>query len=114
MRRREATGSALSPRIEIALIEGSDGCIARISGDMIAESTVAIGSIESMLVNETHVTLDLSGITSIDNAGLIAAMRLIDAVLAFGGRLTMGEHLADHPEGEIDVVNAIGGAMQCR
>ena len=42
-----------------------------------------------MLVNEAHVTLDLSGVTSIDGAGLLALVRVIDAVLAFGGRLTI-------------------------
>ena len=94
MRLREATVPALSPRLEVALIGGSDGCTARISGEVIAETTVALGSIESMLVNEAHVTLDLSGVTSIDDAGLLALVRVIDAVLAFGGRLTIGEPLA--------------------
>jgi ABC-type transporter Mla MlaB component len=94
MRLREDTVPALPPRLEAALIGGSDGCTARISGEVIAETTVALGSIESMLVNEAHVTLDLSGVTSIDDAGLLALVRVIDAVLAFGGRLTIGEPLA--------------------
>jgi ABC-type transporter Mla MlaB component len=111
---REATVPVLSPRLEITLIGGSDGCTARISGEVIAETTVALGSIESMLVNEAHVILDFSGITSIDDAGLLAVVRVIDAVLAFGGRLTIGEHLAARPDGGIDVVNAVGGAMHIR
>jgi ABC-type transporter Mla MlaB component len=111
---REATVPVLSPRLEITLIGGSDGCTARISGEVIAETTVALGSIESMLVNEAHVILDFSGITSIDEAGLLAVVRVIDAVLAFGRRLTIGEHLAARPDGGIDVVNAVGGAMHIR
>jgi hypothetical protein len=43
-----------------------------------------------MLANEAGVALDVSGVTSIDGAGLEATVRLIDAIHTFGGKLTIG------------------------
>jgi ABC-type transporter Mla MlaB component len=76
--------------LRIELVEGPRGCLVRFSGDLVGDTSVCLWSIEPMLINEARVTLDLSGITSIDVAGLEAALRLMGAIHAFGGRLTIG------------------------
>jgi ABC-type transporter Mla MlaB component len=76
--------------LRIELVEGPRGCLARLSGDLVGETSACLWSIEPMLINEARVALDLSGITSIDGAGLEAALRLMGAIHAFGGRLTIG------------------------
>jgi len=43
-----------------------------------------------MMANETRVVLDLSGVETIDSAGLEATVRIMDAIRAFGGSLTIG------------------------
>jgi ABC-type transporter Mla MlaB component len=80
-----------SPLLQIELMEDtSGGCLARMSGHLVGETAGALWSIEPMMANETRVVLDLSGVVAIDGAGLEATMRLMDAIRAFGGRLTIG------------------------
>jgi hypothetical protein len=43
-----------------------------------------------MMANEVQVVLDLSGVVTIDGAGLEATVRLMDAIRGFGGRLIIG------------------------
>jgi ABC-type transporter Mla MlaB component len=83
------------PLLQIELLESPSGCLARLSGDLVGETTAGLWSIEPMLTNEARVVLDLSGITTIDSAGLEATLRLMDAIRNFGGRLTIGhEHVS--------------------
>jgi ABC-type transporter Mla MlaB component len=79
-----------APLLEIELMEISQGCLARLSGDLVAETRAGLWSIEPMLANEARVALDVSGVTSIDGPGLEAALRLMHAVHAFGGTVTLG------------------------
>jgi len=79
-----------APLLEIELMEISHGCLARLSGDLVAETRAGLWSIEPMLGNEAHVALDVSGVTSIDGPGLEAALRLMHAVHTFGGTVTFG------------------------
>ena len=79
-----------APLLEIELMEISHGCLARLSGDLVAETRVGLWSIEPMLANEARVALDVSGVTSIDGPGLEAALRLMHAVHTFGGTVTLG------------------------
>jgi anti-anti-sigma factor len=79
------------PLLQIELLEDtSGGCVARMSGDLVGETAAALWSIEPMMANEARVVLDLSGVVSIDSAGLEATVRLMDAVREFGGRLIIG------------------------
>jgi ABC-type transporter Mla MlaB component len=80
-----------APLLEIELLEdASGGCLARMSGHLVGETASALWSIEPMMANEARVVLDLSGVTTIDSAGLEATVRLMDAIRAFGGSLTIG------------------------
>ena len=79
-----------APLLEIELMEISHGCLARLSGDLVAETRAGWWSIEPMLANEARVALDVSGVTSIDGPGLEAALRLMHAVHTFGGTVTFG------------------------
>ena len=78
------------PFLEIELVEIPKGCLARFSGDLVAETRAGLWSIEPMLANEVRVALDVSGVTSIDGSGLEVARRLISAVHTFGGTVTFG------------------------
>ena len=79
-----------APLLEIELMEISHGCLARLSGDLVAETRAGLWSIEPMLANEARVALDFSGVTSIDGSGLEAALGLMYAAHAFGGTVTFG------------------------
>jgi hypothetical protein len=97
---------AEGPLLEIELMEIPNGCLARLSGDLIWETRAGLPSIEPMMANETRVTLDVSGLTSIDRAGLEAALRLICAIHAFGGTVLFG----GYPSDEVGV--AFTGALE--
>jgi ABC-type transporter Mla MlaB component len=60
------------------------------SGHLVKDTMAALWSVESMVVNESRVVIDLSGVVTIDSAGLEATVRLMDAIRSFGGRLTIG------------------------
>lgn len=84
-----------SPFLQIELLEGiSGGCLARMSGHLIGDTAAALWSIEPMMANEARVVLDLSGVITIDSAGLEATVKLMDAIRAFGGTLTIGREEA--------------------
>jgi ABC-type transporter Mla MlaB component len=93
------------PFLEIELVEISKGCLARFSGDLVAETRAGLWSIEPMLVNEVRVALDVSGVTSIDGSGLEAALRLINTVHTFGGTVTFGGEQCSR-DGGVDVSTA--------
>jgi ABC-type transporter Mla MlaB component len=82
-----ARGSAM---LEIELVPQSTGCTARFFGDLVAGTCTALWGAESVLLHESHVTMDLSGITSMDSAGLEAALSLMDAVRHRGGMVKVG------------------------
>ena len=52
-----------APLLEIELMEIANGCLARLSGDLVSETRAALWSIEPMLANEARVALDVSGVT---------------------------------------------------
>lgn len=80
-----------SPLLQIELLEDtSGGCVARMTGHLVGDTAAALWSIGPMMSNETRVVLDLSGVVTIDSAGLEATARLMDAIRAFGGRLIIG------------------------
>jgi ABC-type transporter Mla MlaB component len=79
-----------TPLLEIELMEIANGCLARLSGDLVAETRAGLWTIEPMLANEARVSLDVSGVTSIDGSGLEAALRLMNAVHTSGGTVTFG------------------------
>jgi ABC-type transporter Mla MlaB component len=86
------------PNLEIELVESPSGCIARLRGDLLAETRLGLWSVEPILINEVGITLDLSGVTAIDSAGLEAILMLIGSVQASGRRLAIGGHYAgDRP-----------------
>jgi ABC-type transporter Mla MlaB component len=58
-------------------------------GDLVAETTGVLWGMEPILRNEPRVSFDLSGITSVDRAGLGAALKLVEALHALGGRLML-------------------------
>jgi ABC-type transporter Mla MlaB component len=95
-----------APFLEIELVEISNGCLARFSGDLVAETRAGLWSIEPMLANEVRVALDVSGVTSIDGSGLEAALRLMNAVHTFGGTVTFGGEKCSRDVG-VDALAAV-------
>ena len=79
-----------APLLQVELAESPRGYLARFTGDLVAETTGVLRGIEPILLNETRVSLDLSGVTSVDQAGLRAALNLVEVLHACGGRLTIG------------------------
>jgi hypothetical protein len=73
--------------LEVHLVSGPDGCLARFIGDLIEDTRSVVWGVEEILRNDVRVVLDLSGITSFDSYGLEAALGLMDAVRSFGGAL---------------------------
>jgi hypothetical protein len=73
--------------LEVRLVSGPDGCLARFTGDLIEETRIVVWGVEEILRHDVRVVLDLSGITSFDGDGLKAALELMDAVRSFGGTL---------------------------
>jgi ABC-type transporter Mla MlaB component len=82
------TESRGAPLLEVELAESPRGYLARFRGDLVAETTAVLWGIEPMLLNETRVSIDVSGVTSVDQAGLKAALKLVEALHAFGGSLS--------------------------
>jgi anti-anti-sigma regulatory factor len=80
-----------SPLLEIELAESSEGLLARFVGVIVAETAPVVRSIEPMLINEARVVLDFCGVTGMDGVGLQAAVKLMDAVYTFGGKLVAEE-----------------------
>jgi ABC-type transporter Mla MlaB component len=78
------------PKLEIELIDGPLGCIALLTGDLLAETQVGLWSVEPILLNEVAVSLDLSGVTTIDSVGLAAILALISSVQSSGRALSIG------------------------
>jgi hypothetical protein len=97
---RESSTTVDSSVLRIELVESSDGYLARFVGEIIAETTGALRSIEPMLINEARVIFDFCGVTSVDGAGLQAAVKLMDAVYTFGGRLRVGDDDGPFVQGE--------------
>jgi ABC-type transporter Mla MlaB component len=77
--------------LEVQLVSGPNGCLARFTGDLIEETRGVVWGVEQVLLHDARVVLDLSGITSFDSRGLEAALRLMDAVRTFGGTLMIGD-----------------------
>jgi len=102
--RSENAADKEAPLLEIELMEIANGCLARLSGDLVSETRAALWSIEPMLANEARVALDVSGVTSIDGSGLEAALRLMHAVHIFGGTVTLGD---DHSSCALGVPSPI-------
>jgi hypothetical protein len=73
--------------LEVQLLSGPDGCLARFAGDLIEETRSVVWGVEEILRHDVKVVLDLSGITSFDGHGLEAALGLMDAVRSYGGAL---------------------------
>jgi len=73
--------------LEVRLVSGPYGCLARFTGDLIEETRIVVWGVEEILRHDVRVVLDLSGITSFDGDGLEAALELMDAVRSFGGAL---------------------------
>ena len=78
-----------TPLLQIELAECSDGCLAMFRGDLVAETTGALWGVEPILVNEARVALDLSGVTSVDRAGLEAALGMVGVLHTTGGRISI-------------------------
>jgi hypothetical protein len=95
---KEATDSS-GPLLEIELVEIINGCLARFRGDLVSETSFGLSSIEPMLANEAHVTLDVSAVRSIDGPGLEAVLRLVGTIHTFGGTVIFG---SEPTSGEVD------------
>jgi ABC-type transporter Mla MlaB component len=79
-----------APLLQVELGERPYGYLARFRGELVAETMGVLWDIEPLLLNESRISLDLSGVTSVDQAGLIAALKLVEALHSFGGRLSLG------------------------
>jgi ABC-type transporter Mla MlaB component len=78
------------PSLEIELMHGPRGCIALLRGDLLAETQVGLWSVEAILINEAGVSLDISGVTTIDSVGLGAILALISSVQSSGRAISIG------------------------
>jgi anti-anti-sigma regulatory factor len=78
--------------LQIEMAESPQGCEVRLAGDLLGETTLGLLGVEPMLANEASVLLDVSGVTSVDGAGLEGLLRLVEAVHRGGGRLAIGCH----------------------
>lgn len=76
------------PRLEVELAESPGGYLARFRGDLVADTMAVLWGIEPILLNETRVSFDVSGVTSVDQAGLKAALKLVEALHTCGGHLS--------------------------
>jgi ABC-type transporter Mla MlaB component len=76
---------AADPKLEIELVGSASGSHVRISGDIVAETRIALWGVESLLVNEPRVTFDFSAVTSIDATGLETVLSLLASVRLRGG-----------------------------
>jgi hypothetical protein len=89
--RRGPDGSeSVIGRLEVQLLSGPDGCVARFFGDLVGKTRMVLWEIGEILRNDASVVLDFSGVTSFDNLGLEAAFGLVDTVRSSGGRVTIG------------------------
>jgi hypothetical protein len=77
--------------LEVQLISGPEGCLARFTGDLIEETRSVLWGVEEILLHDVRVVLDLSGISSFDSSGLEAALGLMDAVRSAGGSLKIAD-----------------------
>jgi hypothetical protein len=80
-------------QLEVELISSASGCVARFCGDLVEGTRAVLYGVESILMNDSRVVLDLSGIVSFDGAGLEAALDLMDAVRGFSGSLVVGDKI---------------------
>ena len=79
------------PYLEVELEDGPKECLVHLRGDLLAETSGGLWSVESILVNEAAVVIDLSGVTSVDGAGLESVLILMNAVQASGRSLSFGK-----------------------
>ena len=79
-----------APLLEIELASSPGGFIAQFRGDLVAETTGALWGIERLLLNEPRVSLDRSGIRSVDRAGPKGTLKFVETLHGFGGRLIIG------------------------
>jgi len=94
---RSNSGDVATGQLEVHLLSGPNGCLARFVGDLIGETRGAIWGVEEILLHDARVAMDLSGVTSFDCLGLEAALGLMDAVRLFGGVLTIGDEVGMTP-----------------
>jgi ABC-type transporter Mla MlaB component len=78
------------PKLEIELMDGPLGCIVLLRGDLLAETQIGLWSVEPILINEVGVSLDISGVTTIDSVGLGAILTLISSVQSSGRAASIG------------------------
>lgn len=84
------TEGRAAPLLQVELAEGPRGYLARFTGDLVAETTGVLWGMEPNPAQRDPRVLDLSGVTSVDQAGLKAALNLVEVLHACGGRLTIG------------------------
>jgi hypothetical protein len=81
---------ALSPTmLQEELAEGPRGYLVRLRGDLVCQTAGVLWGIETVLPNGARVALDFLDVRSVDQAGMTAALSLVEAVHAFGGRVTL-------------------------
>jgi len=66
-------------KLDIEVYEARHGFVARLIGDLVADTTLALVQLERALVATSQVVIDLSGVTTLDDSGLEALMRLVKA-----------------------------------
>jgi ABC-type transporter Mla MlaB component len=64
-------------KLDIEVYEERRGFVARLIGDLVAETTLALVQLERSLVTISEVIIDLSGVTTLDDPGLEALMHLV-------------------------------------
>jgi ABC-type transporter Mla MlaB component len=64
-------------KLDIEVYEARHGFVARVIGDLVAETTFALVQLERALVAASQVVIDLSGVTTLDDPGLEALMHLV-------------------------------------
>ena len=94
-------------RLEVQLLSGPDGCVARVFGDLVGKTRMVLWEIGEILRNDASVVLDFSGVTGLDNLGLEAALGPVDTVRSSGGRVTIGGESAEAQRRSVESGNDV-------
>jgi len=75
-------------KLDIEVYDERRGFVARLIGDLVAETTLALVQLERSLVTISEVIIDLSGVTTLDDPGLEALMHLVKTRHDAGASIT--------------------------
>lgn len=79
-----------SPQIgvlEIQATSTAEGWCVTVRGDLVGETVSAVGKLNALIESDPRITMDLSGVDTMDQIGLESISALTELVVVRGGRL---------------------------